>query len=207
MKSAPRLVATVLGFACVAAVLPISAAPAKPLNPSFSCWWSEPFDEFEVSPAGATFFGAETLGGSGTSLSDVKIVRAGSTLTISGTSEAYGISVKITKEPGSDGMSDASTPYAGLLNGVFNGACIRLGSGTIPKTVTGVADGDKLNVRALPSASSKIVATIPPRGSVWIYPQKAKNGWLKVSAIRYPPKESGFVTVVDGWVNSSFVSK
>jgi uncharacterized protein YgiM (DUF1202 family) len=143
MKSAPRLVATVLGFACVAAVLPISAAPAKPLNPSFSCWWSEPFDEFEVSPAGAKFFGAETLDG----------------------------------------------------------------SGTIPKTVTGVADADKLNVRALPSASSKIVATIPPRGSVWIYPQKAKNGWLKVSAICYPPKESGFVTVVDGWVNSSFVSK
>jgi hypothetical protein len=180
---------------------------AASANPSFECWWTEPFDGFRVSPIGADYFSAETLDGSPTPLTDVKVIKVGSGFEISGKAGSIATKVKITNEPGSDGMSDYSTPYAGLLNGKWAGACVRLGAGTIPRSVVVVAKTDELNVRTSPSAKAKVVATIPPTGSVWVYPGNTSKGWLKVSARKYPPNESGNVTVVDGWVNGSFVSK
>ncbi len=198
------LLLSVSAFLFSVRVAPVDAAARLP---SFSCWWTEPFDGFEISPNGAKFFSAETLDGSGTPLSRLKVVAKGGGYDISGMAGAEAITVKITKEPGSDGMSDYSTPYAARLNDQWSGACVRHGVGTVPRTVVGVATADVLNVRAAPSSNSKIVATIPPGGSAWVYPGKTSKGWLKVSARRYARNESGDVTVVDGWVNGAFVSK
>ncbi len=196
----------VAGAATAAKSTTVKSATAKSSTPSFSCWWTEPFDGFELSPEGAIYFSAETPDFSGTPLTNVKVVKVGSGWNVSGKAGADTITVNITKEEGSDGMSDYTTPYAGLLNRQWNGACLKHGNGTVPRDVVGVAENDVLNVRSAPNASARIVTTIGQKGTAWVYPGKPKNGWVKVSARKYSGEESGPVTAVDGWVNGAFVA-
>jgi hypothetical protein len=187
-------------------------ADAKSPNPSFSCWWMEPFLGLDLSPEGALFYDAggiydaETPDGDGTPLSKLKVIKVGSGVRITGDVGLDSISVRITKGVGSDQMSDFTTPYVGVLNGEFQGACLKHGNGTVLRDVIGVAEGDVLNVRVSPSASARIIDTIPFDGATWVYPGRANNGWRKVSVERYASRESGPITVVDGWVNGAFIA-
>ncbi len=193
--------------AAVLVAFPTVPSDAKTQNPSFSCWWTEPFAAFRLSPSGAVFDTFDSPDGGGDPLEEVTVVQAGSGVNVTGYSNGELVSVQIRKEAGSDGMSDHTTAYSGTWGGQWEGACVKHGSGSIPRNVIGIAENDELNVRSAPSARAKKIASIPFSGSAWVYPQTNTRGWLKVSAAVYPEAESGRIVVRNGWVNAKFVAR
>ncbi len=197
-----RLGRVVLAPLFVLAIIAPAQSVGAQSRPSFECWWTEPFDGFQVSPSGAVYLSSED---GEKALVKIVVRRTGSGFTISGyTAESVLITVKITKDEGNDGMSDYTTEYRGEL-GSMSGSCVRYAEGTRPRRVVGVAESDVLNVREKPAASAKVLTSLPPKSSAFVYPGKPSKGWYRVSARKFPPNESGRITVVNGWVNGAFL--
>ena len=87
------------------------------------------------------------------------------------------------------------------------GSCARFPAGTVHRRVAGVADNDVLNVRSEPKASAKIVAKVDPVGEVWMFPDSARNKWIRVAVQKFPASGTGTVVIVTGWVNSQYVGR
>jgi uncharacterized membrane protein len=176
-------------------------------RPSYACVFTEPFISISSFPSGMHY---ESFGTAIPVTQSTFSIKDG-VVTFTGTlKDKKTFMLMISKEPGSDGMSDFSFPYAGKLSGAasglaLSGGCIKFPDGTTPRAVKNVADNDRLNVRQKPNSKAKIVNSIPPRGLAWAYPDKLVKGWARVSTARYPKNESGDITVIDGWVNAKFL--
>jgi uncharacterized membrane protein len=193
---------------------PEATATNRPL-PSFQCYWSEPFIGVQVSTAGVVLFQpleeAGEAGEDGDSLEKALVTTTGSQVNVSGVqNNGRPFRMVIKDKPGYDGMSDFEGSHTGEIlvfddMGPLKGLCIKHGDGTKPRRVVGVAETDELNVRAKPNASSAILTSLGPREYAWAYPSGARNGWVKVTAAKYPQNELGRIGVVSGWVNGKYL--
>jgi uncharacterized membrane protein len=174
--------------------------------PSFWCSFTEPFITLNTARNGVIY---DDNDANTSFVAQPSVQMRGATTVISGNLKAgESFTVEITRGSGSDGMSEFDYPYVGVLSGAktVTGGCVKLPSGTHLRQVTGVAENDKLNVRAKPNTTAKIVGQAFPKGYVWLKPGASKNGWAMASVIKHPKSEQGTVTSVQGWVKARFLT-
>jgi uncharacterized membrane protein len=204
MLNKARLASLLFSISCAASP---SFATALP---SYNCVFTEPFISLDISPAGVIYGqgdSKEIVQPSGFTIDGPLTVISGKLAN----QTVFGIA--ITKEPGSDGMSEFVMPYKGLLETSaygetkLSGACLKHPDGSRPRPVVNVAENGRLNVRAAANARARIVNHVGSRGSVWAYSETTNRGWVRVSTALYPPNETGQVRVVSGWVNGRFLGR
>ena len=184
-----------------------NASAASAIRPSLSCVFTEPFDSLIVSPEEVTW----VSGGSPQPVNSVSVSAVGEGLNVSGRISRGPFQAKITKEPYTQG--EQTEPYTIRVseltqtNNHGEGSCARFPAGTVHRRVAGVADNDVLNVRSEPKASAKIVAKVDPVGEVWMFPDSARNKWIRVAVQKFPASGTGTVVIVTGWVNSQYVGR
>jgi uncharacterized membrane protein len=106
--------------------------------------------------------------------------------------------------PGSDGVSDRvyayrlSVEFAGVPP--VSGACDRLPDGARPSLVVNVPATEVLAIRAKPTVTAPVTASVGPGGIVWRVAAKDKGPWVPVADT---DGESGPTTIVTGWVNAA----
>jgi hypothetical protein len=115
--------------------------------------------------------------------------------------------LKISKDIGSDGMSEFDYPSVAKLSGAASviGGCVKMPDGTQLRRGVGVADNDQLNLRSQPNAAAKIVGAVDVKGFVWAKAGALKKGWARGTAVLRPKNEQGLITAVEGWVNAKFL--
>jgi uncharacterized membrane protein len=175
--------------------------------PSFQCTFTEPFITILTSPRGIIYEAPDA----NQSLLATSVDTGSPTTIVKATlADRSTFSLDISKEPGSDGMSEFAFPYTGKLASsafgmVITGGCLKHANGTSPRRIINVAEVDRLNVRAGPNARARIVNPLRAQSKIWAYPQNPASGWVRVSSVLYPPNESGTVRVIEGWVNGRFL--
>jgi hypothetical protein len=178
--------------------------------PSYFCVFTEPFISLDISPAGVIYSDGERK----EIVQPTGFTIEGPVTVISGKlADQTVFGIAISKEAGSDGMSDYVLPYKGLLetsaygDNKLNGACLRHPDGSGPRPVVHVGENGRLNVRAAPNARGRVINRVGQGMSVWAYPEARVRGWVRVSAALYPANETGEVRVVSGWVNARFLGR
>jgi uncharacterized membrane protein len=176
--------------------------------PSYSCVFTEPFISLDISPAGVIYSDGERK----EMVQPTSFKIEGPVTVINGKlADQTVFGIAISKEPGSDGMSDYVTPYKGLLetsafdDNKLNGACLRHPDGSRSRLVVNVRENERLNVRSAPNVRGRIINRVRQGMSVWAHPEAAVGGWVRVSTALYPANETGEVRVVSGWVNARFL--
>ena len=174
--------------------------------PSYSCVFTEPFVVIDSFPGGIRYTTPDAVL---TAKGAAVTTSTGTKATLEGEVKAGTFSVSITKKPGTDGMSDLVRPYIATLLAKpavkVTGACLRYPDGTTPRKVN-IRTG-KLNVRSKGSTSSAKVVALNPGASVWAFPENVTNGWVHVAAAKNPDGGSGLITVVEGYVRSTFLAR
>jgi hypothetical protein len=172
--------------------------------------FTEPFISLDISPAGVIYSDGERK----EIVQPTGFTIVGPVTVISSKlADQTVFGIAITKEPGSDGMSEFVMPYKGLLetstsgNRKLNGACLRHPDGSRSRPVVNVRENERLNVRAAPNVRGRIVNRVGQGVSVWVHPEAAVGGWVRVSTALYPANETGEVRVVSGWVNARFLGR
>ena len=122
----------------------------------------------------------------------MSVTKTGTRYRIVGTRpDATRFAATIRKATGSDGMSEFTTDYAGVIDGrPDSGACTKHHDGWSAAQVTGVADDDVLNVRASGGSTARVVATANPNAIVF-RSTSVVNGWTRVSVAVFPSSGAG----------------
>jgi uncharacterized membrane protein len=194
-------------FAVVMFLLAAPNLASATAYPSVACVFTEPFVSVAVWPGGASLIEPErttaattrTLGGTaGTPV--ISAIFGGTPMTLA-----------VTEDPGSDGMSDHDYPWRGELNGYrspnHSGGCLRYPDGTTPRPVTGVAPQRRLAVRALASPNARVVGKLGFRSHFWAFPEPAVRGWVRGAFEKMPVEETGQVTFAEGWVHARHLGR
>lgn len=175
------------------------------LLPSFWCSFTEPFITVSTARNGIYYDDNDQRVGF---VTRPLVQKQGAELVMTGRfKDGSAFTLKISKDIGSDGMSEFDYPYVGKLSGAASviGGCVRMSDGTQLRRVVGVADNDQLNLRSQPNAAAKIVGAAYAKGFVWAKPGALKKGWAHGAAVLRPKDEQGLITAVEGWVNAKFL--
>jgi uncharacterized membrane protein len=173
--------------------------------PSFWCSFTEPFITVSTSRSGIYYDDNDQRVGFARGPT---VQKRGAEIVLSGRlRDGSDFMLTISKDSGSDGMSEFDYPYVGKLAGAASviGGCVRMPEGTQMRRVVGVAENDQLNLRSQPNASAKIVGAVYAKSFVWAKPVALKKGWARVAAVLRPKNEQGRITAVEGWVSAKFL--
>jgi uncharacterized membrane protein len=196
LKILPTVIILLIAFA--------SQAQAA-LLPSFWCSFTEPFINVSTGRNGVYYDDNDQRVGF---VARPLLQKQGAELVMSGRlKDGNTFTLKISKDIGSDGMSEFDYPYVGKLSGAASviGGCVKMPDGTQLRRVVGVADNDQLNLRGQPNAAAKIVGAVDVKGFVWAKAGALKKGWARVAVVLRPKNEQGLITAVEGWVNAKFL--
>jgi uncharacterized membrane protein len=173
--------------------------------PSFWCSFTEPFITVSTGRNGIYYDDNDQRVGF---VTRPLVQKQGAEIVMSGRlKDGSAYTLKISKDIGSDGMSEFDYPYVGKLSGAASviGGCVRMPDGTQLRRVLGVANNDQLNLRSQPNAAAKIIGAAYAKGFVWAQPAAFKKGWARGAAVLRPKDEQGLITAVEGWVNAQFL--
>jgi uncharacterized membrane protein len=173
--------------------------------PSFWCSFTEPFITVSTGRNGIYYDDNDQRVGF---VTRPLVQKQGAEIVMSGRlKDGSAYTLRISKDIGSDGMSEFDYPYVGKLSGAGSviGGCVRMPDGTQLRRVVGVANNDQLNLRSQPNAAAKIIGAAYANSFVWTKPGALKKGWLRGAAVLRPKDEQGLITAVEGWVNAKFL--
>jgi hypothetical protein len=202
MKTTYRLLFASLmlsGLVNTMATAPSSAVAVSSL-PSVLCEFTEPHRLVVVSPEGVL---VEAHDEEGPSLFDryTAVSAKGSInsrLTLSLPTSAGQSKVVITK-----GGGESSSHVATYRQNATT--CDQFPTGFLLRTVDGVEETDKLNVRTAPNASAEIITRFGEGRLIWVRPTKSR--WFQAAVTEAGENPTTRTEVRIGWVNSNFVTK
>jgi uncharacterized membrane protein len=200
-----RFVALKKLFAAIFILITFASQAQAVLLPSFWCSFTEPFITVSTGRNGIYYDDNDQRVGF---VTRPLVQKQGAELVVSGRlKDGSAFTLKISKDIGSDGMSEFDYPYVGKFSGAASviGGCVKMPDGTQLRRVVGVADNDQLNLRSQPNAAAKIIGAAYAKGFVWAQPGALKKGWARGAAVLRPRDEQGLITAVEGWVNAKFL--
>jgi hypothetical protein len=187
------------GLVNTMATAPSSAVAVSSL-PSVLCEFTEPHRLVVVSPEGVLIELHDEEGPSVftryTAVSAKGSIN--SRLTISLPTSAGKSKLVITK-----GGGESTSHVATYRNDATT--CDQFPTGFRIRTVDGVAETDKLNIRTAPNASAEIITRFGEGRLIWVKPSKSR--WIQAAVTQSGENPITRTDVRIGWVNSNFVTK
>jgi uncharacterized protein YgiM (DUF1202 family) len=85
------------------------------------------------------------------------------------------------------------------------GTCDQVPTGFLLRTVAGVEETDKLNIRTKPNSSAEIITSLGEGTLIWVKPTKSR--WIQAAVAQSGEGAGAPDEMRTGWVNSKFVTK
>jgi uncharacterized membrane protein len=190
----------ILAIACVPTI-----AQSKD-TPSLWCTFTEPFANIMTWPGHLRATHETTI--------------TTSRFTVGGTDSQPVVQTRLDGTPttlavrtgaGSDGMSDLSYPYTGILTGwmmgetPLQGGCVRFPGGSVPRQIVSLGQNIRTNVRASPSPRARLIGSLEANDQVWVLTDQPTKSWTRIAYAFMPRAETGTVVILQGWVQSRHI--